>query len=74
MTDASHPFDISHLTQAECILLAEQLWERARAHPEAIPVTDAQVAELNRRLDAFERGDMPPGSPWDDVDAWLATL
>lgn len=66
--------DISQLSPAECILLAEQLWERVRNHPEAVPVTEAQLAELNRRLEASDRGEMPPGLPWEDVDAWLATL
>ncbi len=66
--------DISQLSPSECILLAEQLWERARTHPDAIPVTDEQMAELNRRLDAWERGEMPPGSSWEEVDAWLGTL
>jgi putative addiction module component (TIGR02574 family) len=66
--------DISQLSPAECILLAEQLWERARNHPEAIAVTEAQLTELYRRLDANERGEMPPGLPWEEVDAWLGTL
>jgi putative addiction module component (TIGR02574 family) len=66
--------DISQLSPAECILLAEQLWDRARNHPEAVPVTEAQMAELRRRVDAHERGQMPAGEPWEDVDAWLATL
>src|SRR5438105_4247841 len=35
-------FDISHLSSAECILLAEQLWEQARSRPDAVPVTPAQ--------------------------------
>ena len=55
--------DISQLSPAECILLAERLWERARNHPEAIPITEAQMAELNRRVDAYERGEMLPGEP-----------
>jgi putative addiction module component (TIGR02574 family) len=59
--------DISQLSPAECILLAEQLWDRARNHPEAVPVTEAQMAELNRRLDAYERGEMAPGDPWEVV-------
>jgi len=54
-------FDISQLSPAECILLAEQLWERARNHPEAVPVPPEQLEELHRRLDAYERGEMPPG-------------
>jgi putative addiction module component (TIGR02574 family) len=66
--------DISQLSPAECILLAEQLWERARSQAGAVPVTEAQLAELNRRLDAHERGEMPPGTPWEEVDAWLGTL
>ncbi len=66
--------DISQLTPAECILLAEQLWEQARSHPEALPVPDAHLTELYRRLDAAERGDLPPALPWDEVDAWLGTL
>jgi putative addiction module component (TIGR02574 family) len=59
--------DISHLSTAECILLAEQLWEQARAHPEAIPVTPGQLEELNRRIDALEAGTMPPGDTWEVV-------
>jgi hypothetical protein len=48
--------DISQLSPAECILLAEQLWERVRNHPEALPVTEAQMTELSRRL--------LPGTTW----------
>lgn len=59
--------DISRLSPAECILLAEQLWEHARTHPEAIPVTAAQREELDRRLDALETGKMPPGETWEVV-------
>jgi putative addiction module component (TIGR02574 family) len=66
--------DISQLSPAECILLAEQLWERARTHPEAVPVSEVQMEELNRRLDAYERGELPSGEPWEEVDAWLGTL
>jgi putative addiction module component (TIGR02574 family) len=60
-------FDLSVLSPSECILLAEQLWERARTRPEAIPVTDAQRDELNRRVDALGSGEMPPGQPWESV-------
>jgi putative addiction module component (TIGR02574 family) len=60
-------FDLSGLSPSECILLAEQLWERARRRPEAVPVTDAQRDELKRRVDALNSGEMPPGEPWDTV-------
>jgi putative addiction module component (TIGR02574 family) len=63
----SRHFDTSNLSPSECILLAEQLWEQARAHPETIPLTTAQLDELYRRLDAYERGEMPAGEPWEVV-------
>lgn len=70
-----HPdIDTSQLSPAECILLAEQLWEQARNHPEAVPIPPEHLKELHRRLDAYERGEMPPGQPWEEVDAWLGTL
>jgi putative addiction module component (TIGR02574 family) len=69
-----HGFDISQLSPAECIVLAQQLWEQARNHPESLPVPDSHLTELYRRLDAAERGELPPGLPWDEVDAWLGTL
>jgi putative addiction module component (TIGR02574 family) len=59
--------DYSHLTPAECVRLAEQLWEQARAHAEAIPVTPAQRDEIGRRLDALDAGTMGPGEPWSVV-------
>lgn len=63
----ANEFDISHLSPVECILLADQLWEQARAHAEAIPVTAEQVEELHRRLDALDGGKMEPGEKWDIV-------
>ena len=59
--------DISQLTPAECILLAEQLWERARNHPEAVPVPPEHLQELNRRLQALDSGEMAPGEPWEII-------
>ena len=65
----STEFDLSGLSASECILLAEQLWEHARTHPEAVPVTAVQREELKRRLDALDSGEMPPGEPWEVVRA-----
>jgi putative addiction module component (TIGR02574 family) len=59
--------DISRLSPAECILLAEQLWERARNHPEALPVPPEHLQELNRRLNALDSGEMAAGEPWEVV-------
>ena len=60
-------FDISSLSSSECILLAEQLWERARMRPDTIAVTDAQRDELKRRVDALDSGEMLPGESWETV-------
>jgi len=66
--------NIENLEPAECILLAERLWEKARNHPDAIPVTEAQMAELNSRMDAIESGKMPPGESWEEVRRRLQSL
>jgi putative addiction module component (TIGR02574 family) len=67
MTDK---MDTSHLDPMECITLAEQLGEQARAHPEAIPLA-AQQEELDRRLAALENGELPSAETWEEVEAWL---
>ena len=43
-----------------------ELWESLCDTPEAVPRTDAQRTELDRRLDDLEQ-DAPTGIPWDDV-------
>jgi putative addiction module component (TIGR02574 family) len=62
-----HDIDISQLSPAECMVLTEELWERARAHPEAIPAPPEQLEELYHRLDALDAGTMEPGEPWEVV-------
>jgi putative addiction module component (TIGR02574 family) len=63
----STELDFSSLSPSECILLAEQLWEKARTHPKAVPITAAQQEELKRRIDALDSGEMASGEPWDAV-------
>lgn len=62
----SKPFDYSHLSVAERILLAQQLWDSVHAHADEIPVTDAQRREIDRRWAAHEAGELT-GSPWPEV-------
>jgi putative addiction module component (TIGR02574 family) len=57
MTHPSHPFDYSLLSPAERILLAEDLWDSVAAEQDAAPITAAQQEELQRRLDAADRGE-----------------
>jgi putative addiction module component (TIGR02574 family) len=45
------------------VKLAQDIWDSVAEHPESIPVTPAQRAELDRRLEEFER-DPDSGSDW----------
>ncbi len=58
--------DIAALTPDERLTLLEQLWDSLASRPEAVPLTHAQRAELDRRLDELEH-DGPVGIPWDEV-------
>ena len=61
----AHPlFDFSHLSPAERIELAEQLWDSL--DPSATALTDAQAAELRRRRAELE-ADAEPGEPWEQA-------
>ena len=57
-------FDFSHLTPAERIELAEQLWDSLPV--EAIGPDEAQASELRRRRAALDAGG-DPGRAWKDV-------
>ncbi len=46
--------DFSELTVAERIQLAEDIWDSLSEAPELLELTDAQRAELDRRLAAAE--------------------
>ena len=56
--------DIANLSPEERLGLLEQLWDSLS--PEAIPTTDAQKEELDRRLDELDR-EGPVGIPWNEV-------
>jgi len=47
--------DILKLSVAERLRLIGELWDSIEASTEAIPLTEAQREELDRRIDAFER-------------------
>jgi putative addiction module component (TIGR02574 family) len=66
MSDLTRPFDFSHLSPADRILLAEDLWDSVAAEQDAPPLTSAQKEELRSRLAAADRGEMTY-SPWQDV-------
>jgi len=58
--------DIASLTFEERLQLLDELWESLSRTPDAIPLTEPQRKELDRRLDELER-EGPVGIPWDEV-------
>jgi putative addiction module component (TIGR02574 family) len=60
--------DIHNLTVAERIQLAEDLWDSVAAETGELPLTEAQAAELDRRL-ADLAGDPEAGEDWPVVRA-----
>ena len=62
--------DIDKLTPEERLRLIAELWESLRRTPEDVPLTPAQAAELDRRLDELDQGDVSLVS-WDEVERRL---
>ena len=60
--------ELLKLPIAERIRLVETIWESIAEVPEALPLSDAEREELDRRWEAFER-DRVAGSPWAAVRA-----
>ena len=60
----SSKVDIENLTAEQRLALLEDLWKSLT--PEDVPVTRAQRAELDRRLDDLEE-DQEIGIPWEVV-------
>jgi putative addiction module component (TIGR02574 family) len=58
--------DVLELSVEERIQLVEDIWDSIAAVPEAVPVTEAQRRELDRRLAAYHSGSVS-GSPWGEV-------
>ena len=60
--------DILELPVAERVRLVEAIWDSIAAAPEALPLTDWQREELDRRLAEFE-ADPDSGSTLEQVFA-----
>ena len=63
-------FDFSKLSVAERIQLAEDLWDSIPEDGVDVPLTEAQKAELDRRLEDLERNP-EAGESWEMVRARL---
>jgi len=57
--------DIRELSVAERVQLVEDIWDTIPASAEDFPVSEAQRAELDRRLEHLESD--PQGRPWREV-------
>lgn len=65
---SGHAVKIEALSKDERLDLLERLWDSLT--PADVPVTDAQIAELDRRSQALDRDagrGRPLGVPWDEV-------
>jgi putative addiction module component (TIGR02574 family) len=58
--------DILQMSVAERIQLAEDIWDSIAAVPEALPLTDAEKQELDRRLELYAQNP-DEGIPWDEL-------
>jgi putative addiction module component (TIGR02574 family) len=60
--------DVLRLPVPERIRIVEAIWDSIVDTPEAVALTDAQKAELDRRLEALE-SNPDAGSSWAEVRA-----
>jgi putative addiction module component (TIGR02574 family) len=62
---------IDQLTVAQRILLVEEIWDSIPDEADALPLTEAQKQDLQRRLTAYE-ANPKAGSNWEEVKARLS--
>ena len=58
--------ELLELEVAERIKLAQAIWDSIAEVPDAVPISDADKAEIDRRLDAYYR-EPGVGRPWSEV-------
>lgn len=60
------PPEFDELSPAEKIEYVQRLWERIAEDPELVAMTEEQIAELDRRLQAYH--DNPKETaPWQEI-------
>ncbi len=65
--------EILQLSIAERIQLAEDIWDSIAAFPEAVPLTNEQKQELDRRLQAYAQNP-DEGISWDELKEKMRKL
>jgi putative addiction module component (TIGR02574 family) len=63
---------IDRLSMEERLALVQELWDSIAVDSAAIPLTDAQRAELDRRLAELE-ANPEAGIPWEEVQASISS-
>lgn len=58
--------DLLTLSVPERIRVAQALWDSIAAIPDALPLTQHEREEIDRRLESYYR-DPSAGSPWTEV-------
>jgi putative addiction module component (TIGR02574 family) len=58
--------EIIRLSVAERIQLAQDIWDSIAADPAALPLTDAEKQELDRRLESYAQNP-DEGLPWEEL-------
>jgi putative addiction module component (TIGR02574 family) len=66
MSTALLTANVLNLSIPERIQLVEDIWDTIAEVPESVNLTEAQKAELDRRLEAYHRNP-EEGSPWSAV-------
>jgi putative addiction module component (TIGR02574 family) len=65
-TQSTQLSEILQLSVAERIQLVEDIWDSIVQIPEAVPITDEQKAELDRRLESY-RANPTEGISWNEL-------
>ena len=70
MSPTLRSLGIDRFSLAERILLVEEIWDSIAAEAAAMPLTEAQKQDLERRLAIYE-ANPKAGSSWEEVKARL---
>jgi putative addiction module component (TIGR02574 family) len=57
---------VNRLTAAEKLVLVSELWDDLAANPAEVPVSREQIAELDRRIEAYHR-DPSQVTSWETI-------
>ncbi len=70
MSSSMKSFGLDALSMTERLILVEELWDSIAATPDAVPLTDAQKQDLDRRFEAY-RDNPTAGATWEEVQSRL---